>query len=107
MQRIQFIIKKYLKSRIFVFFISILLLFAMFSSVLLIAANAEHDCTGDDCPICACIHQCESCLSLLSGGCAAVFSFVIINDYIVLLIKTAADKSKTITLITQKVRLND
>ena len=28
-----------------------------FFSLLFIAKEAHHDCTGADCPVCACIHQ--------------------------------------------------
>lgn len=30
-----------------------------FFSLLFIAKEAHHDCTGEDCPVCACIHQAD------------------------------------------------
>ena len=38
---------------------AMMLLVMLFSSFY-IAAHADHDCTGEDCPICACIQQCEN-----------------------------------------------
>ena len=107
MQRTLFIIRRQLKSRIAVFLSSLLLLVTMLSAVLLIAAEAEHDCTGDDCPICACIRQCETCLSVLSGGCTGAFSFIAFGTFVIFIAKAAKDTFKSTTLVTQKVRLND
>ncbi|MBO5560155.1 MAG: hypothetical protein J6A07_00730 [Firmicutes bacterium] len=107
MDKMLFIVNKYIKSRKTVFFASIMLLAAILLSTLLVAAEADHDCEGDGCPVCACIHQCENCLSLLSGGCAAVFSFVFFYDFVIFIKNAAADILESVTLITQKVRLND
>ena len=46
-----------------------------FFSLLFIAKEAHHDCTGEDCPVCACIHQAEQTLKQIgsgSGVCASV-----------------------------------
>lgn len=42
--------------------IAAIMLFAVVSSVFFIAAEAEHECSGDNCPICNCIQQCERLL---------------------------------------------
>ena len=107
MRNAAFSIRKYLKSRIAVFLVSIMLLVTMLLSVIFIAAEFEHDCTGDDCPICACIYQCQKSLSLLSTGCTAVFSFTISYVCVTFLIKVIECIFRSVTLITQKVRLND
>ncbi len=39
-------------------------------SAFFIAEHADHHCKGGDCPVCACIHQCESMLR----GCGGVSS---------------------------------
>ena len=44
-----------------------------FFSLLFIAKEAHHDCTGEDCPVCACIHQAEQTLKQIgTGSCASV-----------------------------------
>ena len=48
--------------------IVLLLFFALLFSVHLVAAETDHDCTGEDCPICAVIHQCENTLRSLDPG---------------------------------------
>ena len=47
---------------------AILFLAIMLFSSFYIAAEADHDCTGEDCPICAVIHQCENTLSSFGGS---------------------------------------
>ena len=39
-----------------------------FFSLLFIAKEAHHDCTGEDCPVCACIHQAEQTLKQIGTG---------------------------------------
>lgn len=46
---------------------SISILFITFVSSLYILKEANHTCSGDDCPICACIHQAESALHILAN----------------------------------------
>lgn len=42
--------------------IAFLMLAVMLFSAFYITAEAEHDCSGHDCPICVCIQQCENML---------------------------------------------
>lgn len=72
-----------------------------------IAAEADHDCTGNDCPVCACIRQCESTLRGIGGGitvlsCAAVPFLLFLLAAPVLVAAVSSD-----TLISRKVRLNN
>ncbi len=100
-------INKILHSKRLTLLLSIVLLLSMLSSVLVIALEAEHDCTGHDCPICECIHQCSSFLSQLSGGLPIVYCVVFTILYTVFKTKSCIKIFGTATLITQKVRLND
>lgn len=43
-----------------------LVLFVMTFSLFVIAAEADHDCSGEDCPICAVIAICENTIKALS-----------------------------------------
>ena len=37
--------------------ICILFVFVTFASLFYIVKEADHECTGENCPICACVHQ--------------------------------------------------
>ncbi len=63
-----------------------LMLFIMLFSTFFIAVEADHDCTGEDCPICTCIAQCENTLHQIGNGIA--FQIAIILPIVVLLIFT-------------------
>lgn len=45
-------------------------LFVMLASFFYIAKEENHNCTGEDCPVCACIHQAEQNLKNLGTGLA-------------------------------------
>ncbi len=85
----------------------LMMLVIMLFSAFYIAAEADHECSGEDCPICACIQQCENTLRSIGDG-ISVSSSVIIPFLFVLLgavlfvIAVSSD-----TLISRKVRLNN
>ena len=71
-------------------------IFVTFASLFYVAREEDHNCTGKDCPICACVHQAKQVLRNL-GTTPAVGFFVSPVIFIVL----------SISLVHQKVRLND
>ena len=84
-----------------------LLLILVLFSAFYIAAEADHDCCGEDCPICACIRQCEHTLHG-AGAKAAAHGFVLLPVLIVLLAAgpfPAAFPQET--PVSGKVRLNN
>ncbi len=85
----------------------ILMLFIMLFSAFYIAAEADHDCAGEDCPICACIAQCENILHQIGDGiasCAAVIISIVFLFVSVFLFATLFPQE---TLVSRKVRLNN
>ena len=51
------------KKRVFSMAVCILFIFVTFASLFYIVKEENHHCTGEDCPICANIHQAEqTCL---------------------------------------------
>ena len=76
-------------------------------SAFYIAAEADHDCCGEDCQICACIHQCENTLRGIGDGaavrCAAVAPVILILFAAAFVIPAVSRD----TLISRKVRLNN
>ena len=59
------------KRRLISCFLAALFVLVMLSSLVFIVLEAEHDCTGEDCPVCYQINVCER--TLKSGLAAAVF----------------------------------
>lgn len=53
------------RNRILILFVTILILFALLSSALFIAAEADHNCTDMHCSVCAHILVCQTILQQL------------------------------------------
>lgn len=87
--------------------VAFLMLFIILFSAALIAAEADHDCTGEDCPICACIAQCEDPLNQI-GDVLAVQTAVILPVFFMLILACLlADNFTQETPYSRKVRLNN
>lgn len=92
--------------RAFAFILCIAFIFVTFFSLLFIEKEADHDCTGTDCPICACVHQAEQCLKYLGTGAETsmkipvmmIFAFLTVGLYFFV---------PCISLVSEKIRLND
>ncbi|MCI6365481.1 MAG: hypothetical protein MR911_03185 [Spirochaetia bacterium] len=85
----------------------LLLVFSIFS-VINIALERNHECSGENCPICFVISTAEQNLKLLS--LTAVFAatsslFIASNKSVLISSKIPLIKSNT--LISQKIRIND
>ncbi len=85
----------------------LMMLVLVLFSAFYIAAEADHDCCGEDCPICACIHQCENTLRGIGDG-AAVRSAAVAPAILILFAAAfvIAAVSQD-TLVSRKVRLNN
>ncbi len=95
------------KQRTLAFIICMAMIATALFSMLFIVKESGHDCTGKDCPVCACIHQAARTLKLLGTGDAGralpvldFFSAVAAFFLAPLFVPCA-------TLIDQKVRLNN
>ena len=86
---------------------SIMLLVIMLFSSFYIAVEADHDCTGEDCPICACIQQCENNLRGIGDGSAAQSSAVIPVLLILFISALFVAEFSQETLVSRKVRQNN
>lgn len=83
-----------------------MLVLVLFSSFY-IAAEADHDCCGEDCPICVCIHQCENILRGIGDGTvvqSAAVAPVILILFAAAFVIAAVSRD---TLVSRKVRLNN
>ena len=87
--------------------VSVFLLFVIFASLFFVVEEADHHCTGEDCPICANIHQAEQTLRN-SANCT--ISSTSVNAVPVLCVVMTVCQYFLATgtsLVSQKVRLNN
>ena len=85
----------------------VMMLVIVLFSAFYIAAETDHDCCGEECTICACIHQCENILHRIGDG-AAVRSGAVAP--VILIFFAAAFTIAAVsqdTLVSRKVRLNN
>ena len=97
-------------------FVSTALVFALFFVMLLstiyIIAETEHDCVGDNCPVCSQISQCENAINTVSSAAgiaaapyrsaAAAFAYILTAGTV----KITSQKPAS-TLISLKVQLTE
>ncbi len=85
----------------------LLLLLFVLLSVFFIAHEADHECTGEDCPVCALIQISENNLRQLGSGApaaAAVISCIVF----VMMLQSLTDTGIVIsTPVSRKIRLNN
>ena len=95
------------KKRIISLVVAVAVFFVMLYSALYIAAEANHDCVGENCPICYQISVCENTLKNLSFAVCAV-AFAAAFTYTPRRSITAcADVTPSYTLVSLKVKLTD
>lgn len=93
--------------RIFAGFTCAAFVIAVFFSLFFIVKEVRHDCTGEDCPVCACIHQVEQTLKQVGTGSvetawtfAAQFPPIMVFLCLTLFVPV-------VSLISWKVRMNN
>ena len=94
-------------SKRFASVIALLVAFIMLFSVLFVALEADHDCCGEDCNICAQIQVCEDLLRNLLMTMAVLIAAW---SFCALIFSVAAEDIGLVyphTLITLKVKLSD
>lgn len=87
--------------------LSIIFIFVTLASLFYIVKEENHKCTGEDCPICACVHQAEQTLKNLSTGTIVIFHTFMVLEAGVLLADACFLKILPRSLVSQKVRLDD
>ena len=79
----------------------------MILSVAYIAAEANHDCAGEDCPVCVCIEQCLNNLRTLGTAVEAKPETFIAEKFFNPPAPVYICLIAPITLINRKVRLDN
>ena len=93
--------------RIVVGIMGIMLLVVVLFSTFYIAHEAAHECTGDDCPICVCIAQCENILRQVGGGMVSRIAIALPAIFLFPLVCLYLFFTTQETLVSRKVRLNN
>ena len=84
-----------------------ILLVIMLFSTFYIVAETDHVCTGEDCPICACIAQCENILHQLSDGTTGQLAVIFPIIFMLVAAFLLASDFAQETPVSRKVRLNN
>ena len=95
------------RRRILAGFMGMLFLCAMLFSAFYIAAESHHDCEGEDCPICACIDQCEGVLYRVSDDAPAAAAVLLPVLFLFLCELSQTSCILQETPVSRKVRLNN
>ncbi|MCR5538454.1 MAG: hypothetical protein K6F13_04200 [Lachnospiraceae bacterium] len=93
--------------RLFSALLAALLIFLVVCSSCVLAAEAGHDCTGDDCEVCAFLEECRVNIRRAGSGIAPAAALFAAAVFVPMLCAGIAAVSRSsLTLIAQKVRLD-
>ncbi|WP_139225885.1 hypothetical protein [Oribacterium sp. WCC10] len=87
--------------------IAMMMLVFVLLSAAFIAAESDHNCTGEDCPVCECIQLCENTLRKLGGGTVPVVFLFLPVVFFSFSFYIPAFTCGQDTPVTRKVRLNN
>ena len=92
--------------KIFAGIICIVMLLTLMLSVTFLIEEFHHDCSGEDCPVCATIQICENAVRL-AGSSEVTFTFALIPLSVMLAVTVIyAPVIVPETLVSRKVRLD-
>ena len=86
--------------------ICIFLIFVTFASLFYVAREENHNCTGKDCPICACIRQAEQIVKNVGTAVNDPVTAGLIFVQRSVILAAGCLCVLCITLVSQKVRLD-
>ena len=89
------------------FAILLVLVFSLLFSSVYMILEAEHDCTGEDCPVCAALLQCEENLLLYKFIFAAAVHLIFLLPAAFGSTEKPAIQLRPLTPISLKVQLNN
>lgn len=95
------------KNRIIAIIMIVAVVSVMLFSTVYLEEQVNHDCTGEDCPICAMMIQCSNNLKQIGGVVAVVVCVASFGCACESLQKYSVNLVSFHSLISQKVRLND
>lgn len=83
------------------------MLFVVLFSAIFVATESLHDCTGDECPICTILHQCENNLNQLGDGRVYLAVAMMVVTLLVATTTAFGNYRTYSTLVSNMVRLNN
>lgn len=83
------------------------LLFVVLASMLLMAREAGHDCTGDGCVICSCLQQCSHARHLLGNGTEPAVFVLVLWAMVLVLLAGSCSATMALNPVSSKVRQNN
>ena len=95
------------KKRVMAAVLAALILVVMLSSSLFIIEHADHDCTGEDCPICEQIYLCTQTLKTLSAAVMATCVFFLLAALLQIRIRQVEAACVSHTPVSLKVKLSN
>ena len=95
------------KKRILTVALAVLVFVAMLSSSLFIIEHADHNCTGEDCPICEQICLCTQTLKTLSLAVMAAVVFFALSALLHISIRQVETACVPHTPVSLKVKLTN
>lgn len=95
------------KQRTMALVISVFILVISLFSTFFIAEESNHDCTGQDCPICACIQQAEQTVKNLGSGILSEGLGLAIAGIVAILLIEIEIFVPASSPVAQKVRMNN
>lgn len=93
--------------KIMALFVCIVFVWNLFVYIFFVATETEHVCTGEDCPICACLNQVERVIRTVGNGVPEMVVCALLITLCVCKIFISITKIPVISLVSQKVRLDD
>lgn len=88
-------------------FTAVLVMFIMLASLFFVANEIKHDCTGADCPICACLQQAKQNLKQLGNGAVEIAVLAFQVFFVCGIVLSIACVRPMLTPVSEKVRLNN
>ena len=88
-------------------FVGVMLFLGVLLSNLYIAEEFVHDCTGDECPICQTIAECEAFVHRISTGLIIIFAALFAVLFLLKIFEGVAEELPSVTPVSEKVRLNN
>ncbi len=95
-----------LKNKYLSLFLTALFMLVMFFSASYIAEEMIHDCSGEECPICECIHMCECMLYETSGAVNPLIVAAVVFILVLLMGRGSGYILLYDTPVSEKVRMD-
>lgn len=95
--------------RIYAYLAALLVTAVLLLSGLFIVTYAQHDCTGEDCPVCAELQVCAATIRLITeaAGTGAIIILTYIITEKILLSYQSGLYLRPVSLVSLKIRLDD